>query len=227
MKNWLYTTLLMLALSLSAQAQLQKGDWMLDFGAGLSINHKTSTFSHTNYNSSFTPQAGYMLTDRWMGGALVGFSSGNLYSPLGRYNRSYYSIDPFVRHYFPTKGAWQAFAEARFNFTQISNQSVQGDTVPQFTEDGNYYSAEAGVGFDYFIAPNIAVEAGLKYRFLHGGSYDGSSYDRDLIQFDLDGKIVDFEVMVRPLSGLQALGEEMGKRLAPYLAAFKGATPAA
>ena len=35
------------------------------------------------------------------------------------------------------------------------------------------------------------------------------------------------EVMVRPLSGLQALGEEMGKRLAPYLAAFKGATPAA
>ena len=49
----------------------------------------------------------------------------------------------------------------------------------------------------------------------------------DLIQFDLDGKIVDFEVMVRPLSGLQALGEEMGKRLAPYLAAFKGATPAA
>ena len=42
-----------------------------------------------------------------------------------------------------------------------------------------------------------------------------------------DGKIVDFEVMVRPLSGLQALGEEMGKRLAPYLAAFKGATPAA
>jgi 2,4-dienoyl-CoA reductase (NADPH2) len=35
----------------------------------------------------------------------------------------------------------------------------------------------------------------------------------DLIQFDAQGLIVDFEVMVRPLSGLQALGEEMGKRL--------------
>jgi 2,4-dienoyl-CoA reductase (NADPH2) len=44
----------------------------------------------------------------------------------------------------------------------------------------------------------------------------------DLIQFDAEGKIVDFEVMVRPMSGLQALGEEMGKRLAPYLAAMKG-----
>jgi 2,4-dienoyl-CoA reductase (NADPH2) len=47
----------------------------------------------------------------------------------------------------------------------------------------------------------------------------------DLIQFDAQGLIVDFEVMVRPLSGLQALGEEMGKRLAPYLAMMKNAKP--
>ena len=45
----------------------------------------------------------------------------------------------------------------------------------------------------------------------------------DMIHFDDEGKIVDFEVMVRPMSGLQALGDEMGKRLAPYLAAMKGA----
>ncbi|WP_137817938.1 MULTISPECIES: nuclear transport factor 2 family protein [unclassified Pseudomonas] len=43
----------------------------------------------------------------------------------------------------------------------------------------------------------------------------------DLIRFDDDGKIVDFEVMIRPLSGLQALGEEMGRRLAPFLASSK------
>jgi 2,4-dienoyl-CoA reductase (NADPH2) len=47
----------------------------------------------------------------------------------------------------------------------------------------------------------------------------------DLVQFDADGKIVDFEVMVRPMSGLQALGDEMAKRLAPYLAAYKAANP--
>lgn len=45
----------------------------------------------------------------------------------------------------------------------------------------------------------------------------------DLIQFNAEGKIVDFEVMVRPMSGLQALGDEMGKRLAPYLSAYKAA----
>ena len=35
----------------------------------------------------------------------------------------------------------------------------------------------------------------------------------DLIRFDESGKIVEFEVMVRPMSALQALGDEMGKRL--------------
>lgn len=43
----------------------------------------------------------------------------------------------------------------------------------------------------------------------------------DLIRFNELGQIVEFEVMVRPLSGLQALGEEMGRRLAPYLAKAK------
>ena len=42
----------------------------------------------------------------------------------------------------------------------------------------------------------------------------------DLIQFDADGKIVEFEVMVRPMSGLQALAQEMGTRLAQTLPAF-------
>lgn len=44
----------------------------------------------------------------------------------------------------------------------------------------------------------------------------------DMIRFNEHGKIVEFEVMVRPLSGLQALGEQMGRRLGAYLAASKG-----
>ena len=35
----------------------------------------------------------------------------------------------------------------------------------------------------------------------------------DLIQIDESGKIIDFEVMIRPANALQALGMEMGKRL--------------
>ena len=35
----------------------------------------------------------------------------------------------------------------------------------------------------------------------------------DLIRFDAEGRITDFEVMIRPASGLKALAEEMGRRL--------------
>jgi len=39
----------------------------------------------------------------------------------------------------------------------------------------------------------------------------------DLIKFDDDGLITEFEVMIRPVSGLMALGEEMGKRVGAKL----------
>lgn len=45
----------------------------------------------------------------------------------------------------------------------------------------------------------------------------------DVIRFDEQGKIVDFEVMVRPFNALQALGAEMGKRLGALLPAYKAA----
>jgi hypothetical protein len=44
----------------------------------------------------------------------------------------------------------------------------------------------------------------------------------DMIRFDEAGRIVDFEVMVRPASGLQALGAEMARRMTPILAAKRG-----
>ncbi len=43
----------------------------------------------------------------------------------------------------------------------------------------------------------------------------------DLVRFNEAGQIMEFEVMVRPLSGLQALGAEMGARLGDKLPAFK------
>lgn len=43
----------------------------------------------------------------------------------------------------------------------------------------------------------------------------------DLIRFDEAGLIREFEVMVRPMSGLQALGEAMGARLGAVLPAYK------
>lgn len=43
----------------------------------------------------------------------------------------------------------------------------------------------------------------------------------DLIRFNEQGRITDFEVMIRPASALMALGEAMGKRIGPQLMAAK------
>jgi hypothetical protein len=43
----------------------------------------------------------------------------------------------------------------------------------------------------------------------------------DLIRFDDAGKMVEFEVMIRPIKALQALGDEMGSRIGPQLARLK------
>jgi len=48
----------------------------------------------------------------------------------------------------------------------------------------------------------------------------------DLVQFDADGRITDFEVMIRPFNGLQALGAEMGARLGHLLPSYKAGSPA-
>ena len=100
----------------------------------------------------------------------------------------------------------------------------------------------------YQSAPALALVLGTVVQVFEGFTYhrqlvteDGLSVvlefsahigDRqlkgiDLIRFDEHGKIVELEVMVRPMSGLQALGDEMGQRLAPYLAAYKATKPAA
>ena len=48
----------------------------------------------------------------------------------------------------------------------------------------------------------------------------------DFIKFDEAGQMVDFEVMVRPIKALQALGTQMSARIGPQLAKLKEAAAA-
>jgi hypothetical protein len=82
-------------------------------------------------------------------------------------------------------------------------------TVADIFEDFTYYRQLA--------APdglNVVLEFGARVgkRELKGV---------DLIRFDEQGKIVEFEVMIRPMSGLSALAEQMAQRLAPFLESHK------
>lgn len=68
----------------------------------------------------------------------------------------------------------------------------------------------------------IASDDGLDVVLEFSASVGGKNLKGiDFIRFDEQGLIREFEVMVRPMSGLQALGTEMGKRLGDKLPAFK------
>jgi hypothetical protein len=45
----------------------------------------------------------------------------------------------------------------------------------------------------------------------------------DLIKFNASGEMIEFEVMIRPIKALAALGEEMGNRIGPELIRLKAA----
>ena len=83
------------------------------------------------------------------------------------------------------------------------------DTVVQVFEDFVYhrqFATEDGL--------NVVLEFSAR-----GAGKDLKGVD--LIRFDEQGLIVEFEVAIRPASGLQALGEQMGARLGQRLHDFK------
>ena len=82
-------------------------------------------------------------------------------------------------------------------------------TVIQVFEDFTYHRQLAADG-----GLNIVLEFSARVG-------DKQLKGIDLVRFNEQGQITEFEVMVRPLSGLQALGAEMGARLGDKLPAFK------
>ncbi len=69
----------------------------------------------------------------------------------------------------------------------------------------------SGFAYERQFASADGFDVALEFRARVG---DRELKGIDLIRFDADGRIVDFEVMIRPAGGLQALADEMGRRLA-------------
>src|SRR3977135_280912 len=83
-------------------------------------------------------------------------------------------------------------------------------TVVQIFENFRYHRTFIGGSHD--VALEFAANIG-KWPLKGIGS----------IQFNDAGEMVEFEVMIRPIKALQALGEEMGNRIGPQLGQLKQA----
>jgi hypothetical protein len=80
----------------------------------------------------------------------------------------------------------------------------------------------------------VQIFENFRYHRIVGGAYDtalefSANIGKwqlkgiDLIKFSETGEMIEFEVMIRPIKALAALGEEMGNRIGPQLARLKQA----
>lgn len=79
-------------------------------------------------------------------------------------------------------------------------------------------NAVAQVFTEFTYERELSTDDGLSVVLEFSARVNGKQLKGiDMIRFDETGKIVEFEVMIRPLNALQALAEEMAQRLAAYL----------
>jgi hypothetical protein len=129
-----------------------------------------------------------------------------------------------------TLASWHGMVAAR----DLSKVAALMATDAVFRSPVAFTPYEGAALVAQFLQQAMLVFADFRYdRTFYAGDHsvvlefsarvgDKSLKGIDMIRFDAAGRISEFEVMVRPASGLQALGAEMARRMTPILAAHKG-----
>jgi hypothetical protein len=169
-------SLLLATIIFYAQAQTQKGSFLISGGLSYSHTKNTSNFSSVFNSLYITPRAGYFIRDRFAVGLSLPlvFSKAKYdspsVSPAKRVSRSL-GVGPFVRYYIPLKGKIFVLTEVGYswNFTTTdSDDNTQKETSRQYN---------AGAGVAYLINRNVGLELLAGYRKITntGGDFTDSS----------------------------------------------------
>jgi len=135
------------ALSLNAEAQTDKGDWMV----GGNICFRTNK---NNSNFSFSPNAGYFFARNFVAGANLQTD----FEKTGDIKSSTVGLGPFARYYFG-EGAFKPFAVTEFNYLLLSTKYNGNKT------NTNGYGWLLGIGGAAFISNDVALEAVAGYNY--------------------------------------------------------------
>lgn len=168
MKKFTFLTLFaIIAIGLSANAQIQKGNVLVggdlaDFNLGLN--------SPNVFNINITPKAAWFIEDNL---ALGGAVNLGLQTAKGQGTITTYSVGALGRYYTGSDVAilkhGRFFGEATVGVGGI-NQSGGSST--------NGLNLSFGPGFAYFITPSIGLETLLKYNGLAG--FGNQTYQNNL-----------------------------------------------
>ncbi|WPO82194.1 hypothetical protein SD427_15675 [Chryseobacterium sp. JJR-5R] len=158
MKKLILSGILAVAgLATTANAQIQRGNWMVGSSL-LSSNFGLNTGG--GYNIAIQPKAAYFIEDNVAVGGYVNLGVSKVTN--GSPTRFDYAVGGLGRYYLSPgeKGVDNLLNHGRWFFE--GNLGVGGSSV----ENGNSTSGldfGVGPGYSYFITPNIGVEGLVKY----------------------------------------------------------------
>jgi hypothetical protein len=196
------TRLLTLALTAlffgtTAVAQTQKGNLMVGSDlTDLGFNfQKESTIFHFNLD----PKLAYFIKDDL---ALGGYLNFGLQTTGGNGTNVNYGIGALARYYIHDENVRKLEFSKRVRFFGEANAGFGGSN-PANGASTNGIQLGIGPGLSYFITPNVALEALLKYDVIIGGGNSTTSHQLNLG--------LGFQIFLPTARAREIMREETGK----------------
>lgn len=162
MKNLFLPAIFLLA-TCTLSAQIQKGSVLIGGSVGINSAHMEEA---DNFSLTLLPKAAFFVADKFaVGGSVsLAFSS---YEILGERSSSVsFGLEPLARYYFNGAGRVRAFGQATTGFQVVKFEDSDAESG---------FSFGMGIGADFFLNDNVAIEGILGYDYFR---YPDSDYDQ-------------------------------------------------
>lgn len=159
-KRFLAVLPMVLLLSFTAFAQLEKGTILLGGGVGyssstsLAESYVATDREFTNSTFNFSPDFGFFFQPKWVVGLSLPISGSNQKTSSlstsgsetlqNESTSNSFGLAPFVRKYFSVSEAFSFYAQAKVGFYQFKSESINYSTSGNSTNT----SESSGVGFN-------------------------------------------------------------------------------
>jgi hypothetical protein len=179
----------------NVNAQIKKGSFII--GGDLTLffpqiyndsNHLSATFGKP-YNARFQPEIGYFITNQAVIGAKLGvrianevynFSSVQTQTSLSDFSikSNEISFNPFIRYYFNPNNPFKFFCQLNLSgeiYNSQSSQFFNNKFTTNTWQTSDRLQVDNSIGFNYFIAQNIAIESSINYVYFYRLKYRNNS----------------------------------------------------
>mgnify|MGYP000364078646 CR=1 FL=1 len=153
MKTSLLAFLILFIFTTFSFSQTERGSLILN---GVASVDKNLGAESDQISAFFAPSLGYFVAD----GFLIGAGFSYYYADLGTLgNTSFFSALPFLRYYIRQNKPWSWFATLGYSYNRSEFDSGQLEIKY------NYHSLYGGIGHNYFLNTNTAIEGILQVRY--------------------------------------------------------------